>query len=94
MQPRAKAQQSERNTLMVNESKLKGRIIFECELCGSSFEQLETAELCEQYCFFHGRPSPTLTRKSLRKSLIPLNPISVLPSVASKQQFREKAMTK
>ncbi|MGA2310301.1 MAG: hypothetical protein ABSG57_12245 [Candidatus Bathyarchaeia archaeon] len=39
------------------------RTIFQCELCGHSYADLETAERCEQYCYSHGRPSAMLTEK-------------------------------
>lgn len=54
----------ETNTHMVNEAKWREHTIFQCELCGHSYVDLETAERCEQYCYLHGRPSPTLTQKS------------------------------
>jgi hypothetical protein len=48
---------------MVSEAKWRERTIFQCELCGDSYADLETAERCEQYCYSHGRPSLTLTEK-------------------------------
>lgn len=33
---------------MVNEVKLKALTAYECELCGSAYADLETAERCEQ----------------------------------------------
>jgi len=68
---------------MVNEAKWRGRTVFECELCGSSYGDLETAERCEQYCYVHGSPSPTLGQKSLRKLPVQVNPISTHRGVAS-----------
>jgi hypothetical protein len=60
---------------MVNELRWKGRIIMECELCGSGYGDIDTAERCEQYCYFHGKPSPILTQKSIRKPRIQVDSI-------------------
>lgn len=57
-----------RNRHMVNEYRWRQQPAFECELCGASYAQLEDAERCEQYCYLHGRPSPLLTQKSVRKT--------------------------
>ena len=55
---------------MVNELTLKGKIIVECELCGSGYTNIEAAERCEQYCYFHGSPSPMITQKAIHKPTI------------------------
>ena len=52
---------------MVNELQWKGQTLFECELCSFGYGDLETAERCEQYCYLHGKTSPKLTQKSVRK---------------------------
>jgi hypothetical protein len=61
---------------LVNELIWKGHTIYQCELCGFGYRDLETAERCEQYCFSHGRPSPKLTKKSLRKPPVQVDPIA------------------
>jgi hypothetical protein len=61
---------------MVNELRWKGRTIFECELCGFGYGGLETAERCEQYCYLHGKPSPKLCQKSIRKPPVHVDPIA------------------
>jgi len=70
---------------MVNEARWSGGTVFECELCGSGYGDLETAERCEQYCYLHGRPSPTLRQKSLRKPAVQVDPIATRSGVASSQ---------
>ncbi len=52
---------------MVDEVKLKGLTAYGCELCGSAYADLETAERCEQYCYSHGSSSEKITRKTIRK---------------------------
>jgi hypothetical protein len=51
---------------MVNEVRWMGQRIYECEICGFAYTDLETAERCEQYCYSHGHYSPSLTRKAVR----------------------------
>jgi len=60
---------------MVNEASWKGQSIYECELCGYGYTDLETAEECEQYCYSHGSNSPKITRKAARKPPAPNDPI-------------------
>jgi len=42
---------------MVNEVEKRGLTVYVCELCGSAFGDLETAERCERYCYSHGHSS-------------------------------------
>ena len=60
---------------MVNEVRSKGETVYECELCGFGYGDLETAERCEQYCYSHGRPSQQITRRAVRKPPVRLDPI-------------------
>jgi hypothetical protein len=60
---------------MVNEARWKGQRIYECELCGFGYADLETAEKCEQYCDSHGNKSSKITRKAARKPPVPIDPI-------------------
>jgi hypothetical protein len=71
---------------MVNEVKWKGRAILECELCGSGYGDLETAERCEQYCYQHGKPSPALAQKCLRKPTTRVGPIAASHVASGKRQ--------
>jgi hypothetical protein len=52
---------------MVDELKNKDRAIYQCELCGFGYEDLETAELCEEFCDSHGRCSSKITRRAVYK---------------------------
>jgi hypothetical protein len=61
---------------MVNELRWKGQTVYECELCGFGYGDLETAERCEQYCYSHGISSPKITRKAMRKPSVPVDPIA------------------
>ena len=61
---------------MVNEVTFKGLTAYECELCGSPYADLETAERCEQYCYSHGGSSEKITRKAIRKPSARAHPIA------------------
>ena len=39
---------------MVNELERKGKIVYQCEICGFGYKDIDTAEKCEQYCDTHG----------------------------------------
>ena len=52
---------------MVNELERKRGIVFQCELCGFGYKDLDTAEQCEEYCDTHGRCSVEITKKSIYK---------------------------
>jgi hypothetical protein len=60
---------------MVNEVTWSGQTIYECEICGFSYSELETAESCEQYCYSHEKPSVKITRKAIRKPSAQVDPI-------------------
>jgi len=40
--------------------------VFTCEFCGFGYQNLETAEECEECCGTHGFASPEIRRKSIR----------------------------
>ena len=61
---------------MVNELLWKGDTIYQCELCGFSYKDLETAEHCEQYCYSHGSHSPKITRKAIHKPSVQVDPVA------------------
>ncbi len=61
---------------LVNELSRKGQTIFECELCGHGYTDLETAERCEHYCYSHGSHSPKITRRAIRKPSVQVDPIA------------------
>jgi len=61
---------------LVNEAHWKGRPIYECEMCGFGYGDLETAEQCEQYCYSHGSNSPKITGKAIRKPAIEIDPVT------------------
>jgi hypothetical protein len=51
---------------MVNEVEKKGLTAYVCELCGSKYGDLETAERCEQYCYSHGHSSRDITQRAIK----------------------------
>ena len=61
---------------MVNELISKGVTVYQCELCGHGYSDLDTAERCEQYCYSHGSHSPKITRVAIRKPPVPLDSIT------------------
>jgi len=61
---------------MVNELKRKGQMVYLCELCGFGYEDMETAEQCEQYCDIHGGCSLEITRKAVYKPAVRVMSIS------------------
>jgi len=61
---------------LVDELIWKGHTIYQCELCGFGYRDLETAESCEQYCYSHGSHSPKITRKAIRKLSVEVDPIA------------------
>jgi hypothetical protein len=52
---------------MVNEFERKVGTVFQCELCGFGYQDLDTAERCEEYCNTHGSCSPEITKKAIYK---------------------------
>ena len=52
---------------MVNELRKKGQTVYLCEACGFGYEDLDTAERCEQYCDTHGSCSLEITQKVIYK---------------------------
>jgi rubredoxin len=50
---------------MVNELERKIGTVFQCELCGYGYRDLDTAEQCEEYCDTHGACSREITKKSI-----------------------------
>jgi hypothetical protein len=52
---------------MVNELERKVGTVFQCELCGFGYEDLDTAERCEEYCDTHGSCSLAITKKAIYK---------------------------
>ena len=61
---------------MVNETKCIGQTIYECEICGLGYLELETAERCEQYCYTHEKPSFRIAQKAIRKPTARVDPIT------------------
>jgi hypothetical protein len=61
---------------MVNEVSWRGQTIYECEICGFGYLELETAERCEHYCYTHERASPKITEKAVRKPSARVDPIA------------------
>jgi len=61
---------------MVNEVRWRGQTIYECEICGFGYLELEIAEHCEQYCYLHERPSFKITQKAIRKPPARVDPIA------------------
>lgn len=55
---------------MVNEIERKVGTVYLCELCGFGYQDLDTAERCEQYCDIHGGCSSEITRKAIYKPAV------------------------
>ena len=51
---------------MVNEVEKRGLTVYVCELCGSRYGDLETAERCERYCYSHGHSSRDITQRTVK----------------------------
>jgi hypothetical protein len=51
---------------MVNEVEKRGLMVYVCELCGSTYRDLETAERCERYCYSHGHSSRDITQRVVK----------------------------
>jgi hypothetical protein len=64
---------------MVNELERKIGTVFQCELCGFGYQDLDTAERCEEYCDKHGSCSPEITKRSIYKPSV-----RVMPAQASR----------
>jgi hypothetical protein len=52
---------------MVSEIERKSGTIFQCEVCGFGYGDLDTAERCEEYCNTHASCSLEITKKAIRK---------------------------
>lgn len=52
---------------MVSELERKSGTVFQCELCGFGYKDLDTAEQCEEYCDTHGSCSLEITKKAIYK---------------------------
>jgi hypothetical protein len=55
---------------MVDKLLKRGEIVYQCELCGFGYKELETAELCEEYCDTHGKYSPDIHKEAISKPSI------------------------
>jgi len=60
---------------MVDKIRKKGETIYICELCGFGYEQLETAEQCEEHCDLHGSYSPEIHKQATSKPTVRLMPL-------------------
>jgi hypothetical protein len=61
---------------VVNEAKWRGKTIYEYEICGFGYLELETAERCEHYCYSHEKGSMKITQKAIRKPSARVDPIA------------------
>jgi hypothetical protein len=43
----------------------KREVIFHCEICGFGYDDLRTAEACEEFCNSHGFSSSDILRKAI-----------------------------
>jgi len=57
---------------LVCESKKKKQAIFHCEICGFGYEDIRTAEACEQFCDSHGFSSQEILGKAIYRPLTPV----------------------
>ena len=61
---------------MVNETTRKEQIVYECEICGFGYGNLDAAEHCEEYCNTHGHCSPEIVKNALYKPTTQLLPVT------------------
>jgi hypothetical protein len=52
---------------MVSELERKDKIVYQCEICGFGYKDIDTAEKCEQYCDTHGSCSAEITIRAVYK---------------------------
>ncbi|MEK6942214.1 MAG: hypothetical protein AABW85_05140 [archaeon] len=53
---------------MAREQKLKGKIIFRCNVCGLKYGERKTAELCEKFCSKHPNLcDPKIAEKAIKE---------------------------
>lgn len=52
---------------LVREFKVRGRIVYQCELCDIGYSDPETADRCEEYCNAHDSCSLEITKKAVFK---------------------------
>jgi hypothetical protein len=52
---------------MVNEFERKIGTVFQCEICGFGYKDLDTAERCEEYCDINESCSIEITKKAIYK---------------------------
>lgn len=45
-----------------------------CEVCGSGYRNLDTAEHCEQYCSLEMQSSPTIRQKAIYQPRVEIIP--------------------
>ena len=53
--------------MMVNEFERKIGAVFQCEICGFGYKDLDTAERCEEYCGTNGSSSIDIAIKAVYK---------------------------
>ena len=54
---------------MVTELERKIGTVFQCEICGFGYQDLDTAERCEEYCDIHGSCSIAITDKAIYRPI-------------------------
>lgn len=52
---------------MVNELERRVGTVFQCEICGYGYQDLDMAERCEEYCDTHGSYSVEITKGAIYK---------------------------
>jgi hypothetical protein len=52
---------------MVETARVRHDTFYLCELCGFGYDDLITAEKCEQYCDIHGNYSRKITGQAILK---------------------------
>ncbi|HMK83400.1 MAG TPA: hypothetical protein VK503_06755 [Candidatus Bathyarchaeia archaeon] len=61
---------------MVTVKLYRNKIVFQCEYCGFSYEDLQTSESCEEFCGVHGSCSVKISSKAVYVPPIHIIPIA------------------
>jgi len=56
---------------MVKKSRVNGKVVYVCEVCGLGYRDRETAIACQNYCSTYGACSLAITRKAVYFPKIP-----------------------
>ena len=61
---------------MVNKLSFNRAAVYLCEVCGSGYRSLDTAEHCEQHCSLEMESSPIIRQKAIYEPNVEIIPVS------------------